>query len=48
MVTSECNEEDFDFDMTIRTACGSLMSRVLINTVSVASITLEFRLEKAN
>lgn len=45
-VASECNAEDFDFDMTVRSACGSLMRGVLIKIVFVSNIILEFRIEK--
>ena len=40
-----CDEEDLDFDMRIRSLCGSLMRGVLIKIVFVANM-LEFRTEK--
>lgn len=46
MVNSECNVEDFDFDMTIRSACGSLMRGILIKIVFISNIILEFIIEK--
>lgn len=46
MVNSECQAEDFDFDMTIRSVCGSLMRGILIKIVFVSNIILEFIIEK--